>query len=51
MLTWARQSVATPNNGKLPSVILDAERRKNPDAREDQVEINDQGEEVIVLDE
>ena len=46
------QSVATPLNvaGKLPAVILDAESRKNPDASQDQVLLNGNGEEVIVLD-
>ena len=46
------QSVATPLNvaGKLPAVILDAERRKNPNASQGQVLLNGNGEEVIVLD-
>lgn len=44
------QSVATLNGGKLPTVILEAERRANPEAGEDQVRLNDRGEEVIILD-
>jgi hypothetical protein len=48
----ARQSIASTYDSKFPSVIVDAERRQNPAASEDnQVEYNDQGEEVIVLDE
>ena len=44
------QSLAKYSNGRLPSVIVDAERRKKPDQGDSQIELNKDGEEVVILD-
>lgn len=44
------QSLAKYSNGRLPTVIVDAERRKKPDAGDSKVELNNDGEEVVILD-
>ena len=44
------RSLAELLNGRLPKVILDAERRKNPETVRQDIVLNDDGEEVVVLD-
>ena len=44
------RSLAELLNGRLPKVILDAERRKNPETVRQDIVLNDDGEEIVVLD-
>ena len=44
------QSLAKFSNGRLPTVIVDAERRKKPEAGDSKIELNNDGEEVVILD-
>ena len=44
------QSLAKYSNGRLPTVIVDAERRKNPNAGDSKIELNNDGGEVVILD-
>ena len=44
------QSLAKYSNGRLPTVIVDAERRKKPDTGDSKIELNNDGEEVVILD-
>ena len=44
------RSLAELLDGRLPKVILDAERRKNPETVRQDIVLNDDGEEVVVLD-
>jgi len=42
-------SLAKFNGGRLPAIVLDADRRLHPDS-DNRVELNANGEEVVILD-
>lgn len=43
--------ISKHTGGKLPALILDAEKRKNPAAEDIKISFNDKGEEVVEVDE